>query len=288
VIGRLLALAALLGLSACGEPGLDKEDWPAPSPALWEVSSAQGPRGWLFGTIHALPDGAEWRTPAIERALESSNLLVVEIADLASSSEAAASFNRVSTSPGLPPLLARLPAGKRDRVRVLLRQADMSEGKFAAVESWAAALILANAVKPYDNANGVDRALLGEAGRTVGLESYTAQFALFDTLAEEDQVQLLLAVADEARRGDGEDHVTSWLTGDMDALRREAEDSLLADAELREVLQTGRNRAWAVRIAELIEAGERPFVAVGAAHMLGAEGLPALLAARGYTVRRIQ
>ena len=43
-----------------------------------------------------------------------------------------------------------------------------------------------------------------------------------------------------------------------------------------------------MRIAQLLEAGQRPFVAVGTGHMIGEDGLPALLAERGYTVRRIQ
>jgi len=54
------------------------------------------------------------------------------------------------------------------------------------------------------------------------------------------------------------------------------------------VLFTGRNRAWSGRIAAMMEQGARPFVAVGAAHMAGPEGLPALLLAKGYRVARVQ
>ena len=42
------------------------------------------------------------------------------------------------------------------------------------------------------------------------------------------------------------------------------------------------------RIAELIDQGGEWFVVIGAAHMVGAEGIPALLADRGYIVRQIE
>ena len=110
MIRRLLVLAAGLALASCGAP---EREWPAPSPALWEVTGADGARGWLFGTIHALPDGVEWRTPALDEALGDAGTLVVEIAALGDAAAAGEAFEAVSTSPGLPPLLQRVPAGDR-------------------------------------------------------------------------------------------------------------------------------------------------------------------------------
>ena len=65
-----LAVAALVTLSSCdrGAPAI-AYDWPAPSPPFYEISNANGEvEGWMLGTIHALPDGVNWRTPAIDQA----------------------------------------------------------------------------------------------------------------------------------------------------------------------------------------------------------------------------
>ena len=103
----LLALASVLALAACGEPA--REAWPEPSPALWQVTGRNGEKAWLFGTIHALPDGAEWRTPALERAFAESDLLMVEIGDLGNSSAAAEAFDTFARSAraSLPPTARR-------------------------------------------------------------------------------------------------------------------------------------------------------------------------------------
>lgn len=281
----LLALAGALALAGCGEPA---RDWPEPSPALWEVTGPDDARGWLFGTIHSLPEGARWRTPAVDEAFANSSLLVVEVAELGRSDEAGAIFQRLATTPGLPPLTERVPPAERPALAALLDRAGMDDGDFSDTESWGAALLLANRVRRSDSGNGVDRALIAEASRVEGLESFEEQYAAFDRLPPAEQAELLMGVAADAK-GDFEDgRVIAWLTGDMAALERDSSGGILADPELREALQLSRSRAWTARVGELISRGERPFVAVGAAHMWGEEGLPALLAARGYTVRRVQ
>ena len=69
MIRAVLALFLALALAACGQEA-ERTDLPAPNPALWQVTAPDGkPAGWLFGTIHALPEGAKWRTPAIDKAI---------------------------------------------------------------------------------------------------------------------------------------------------------------------------------------------------------------------------
>ena len=286
-VKRLLAAALALALAACGTPTEPERQWPAPSPALWEVAAPDGARGWLFGTIHALPEELDWRTPALEQALGQSSVLVVEVAELGDAEEAAKQFALRARSPDMPPLLERVPPVDRPALEAALEAAGLEESDLAEVESWAASLQLASALRRYDSANGVDRALIAGADRVIGLESLAEQFALFDTLAPAEQSRLLAEVARESGSAGQEERVEAWLTGDLARLSRDAGEGLLADPALREKLQLARNRAWALQIAALLQAGERPFVAVGAAHMPGAEGLPALLEARGYSVQRV-
>jgi uncharacterized protein YbaP (TraB family) len=280
----LAALALTLALAGCGEPA---RDWPDPSPALWEVTGPGGARGWLFGTIHSLPEGARWRTAALDRALAGSSVLVVEIADLGDADKGAAEFRRWSTTPGLPPLSQRVAPADRPALAAFLDRAGMDDGDFPATETWGAAVILAARASRSESANGVDGALIAAAPRVIGLESFARQFTIFDRLPAEDQADLLLALAADADGASQDRRVRAWLTGDLDALEHDAE-AVLADPQLRAALQVERNRAWEGRIRQILASGERPVVAVGAAHMVGPQGLPALLAANGLTVRRIQ
>lgn len=282
-MSRLLA-ALLLGLLAACSRG----DWPEPAPALWQVTSPAGQTGWLFGTIHALPDGPEWRTPVLDNALEQAGPLVVEVGDLADPEAARTVFTRRAYTPGLPPLLARAAPADRPALAAALDKAGLDSGELAPLEDWAAALTLANALRRGDTANGVDRALIAGSRRVIALESVDEQLALFDTLPPAAQAALLRDAVRESGTPDDGARTRAWLTGDLAALEQDAAAGLLADPTLRERLQVGRNRAWLPTIAGLLDEGARPFVAVGAAHMLGPDGLPALLRARGYTVLRIQ
>ena len=281
----LAALVAVLWLASCG--GEPAREWPAPSPALWEVSGPQGEKGWLFGTIHAFPDGAEWRTPLFEAAIGQAGLLVVEVSNLGDAEVASQAFTAFAAGRELPPLLSRVPAEHRPTLAAALERADIDESDLAATDSWAAALLIANATRTGRAANGVDRALLSLGLPAIALESYPMQFSIFDRLEPEEQQGLLI----EAARNDPATELTlveAWIGGDIAAIERETQAGFLADPELRDALLVKRNLAWTDRIEPLLAEGRRPFVAVGTAHLIGPDGLVALLEARGYAVRRLQ
>jgi uncharacterized protein YbaP (TraB family) len=280
-----LAVLAALCLASCGARDTPQ---PKPAPALWEVTGPHGEHAWLFGTIHALPAGTKWETDALDQALRQADALVVEVANLSDTSAGSQAFAEASQSPGLPPLLQRIPAADRPALTAALARAGLHEGDFAQMETWAAALTIANAQEPGNSENGVDRALLARGLPVIGLEGFAEQFAIFDQLPPQDQADLLRLAAAESAPDEDRAMTRAWLRGDLNTLDGEASDGVLADPELRQVLLIDRDRAWLGRIVALLDQRKRPFVAVGAAHMLEDVGLPALLAARGYTVRRIQ
>ncbi|MEO5587393.1 MAG: TraB/GumN family protein, partial [Novosphingobium sp.] len=284
-IGALgLALLGALALAGC-KPA------PVPAkPALWEVSGPKGERAWLFGTIHALPRPAAWRSPAIDRALGDADRIVVEIAEVGDGGAMQRTFAALATTPGQPALASKLPPELRGKLAAELKAAGLDESRFADLETWAAALTLAQAgAKDMDSANGIDRAVIALAGQrpVIELEGTRGQLGIFDALPEAEQRDLLAAVVADPEQ-QGESPTDAWLKGDMAAIERETHRGLLADPELRQALFSGRNKAWTDKIAAMLAAGQRPFVAVGGAHMAGSEGLPALLGARGYQVRRVQ
>lgn len=284
---RRLAFALLMALAACREPPRETV-----APALWEVSGPQGQKGWLFGTIHALPQPVAWRSAKLDAAIAGSDVLVLEIGNTDDPGALAETFTRLSRTPGQPPVEERVPTAVRPRLRQMMREVGLQSADFADVETWAVALTLSQKAQgEAGNKHGLESELLRAiGGKPVGeLEGGPAQLGIFDSLPEADQRDLLAAVVVEATDPAGADRLClAWKRGDVAALERETRTGLLADPELRQALLIDRNRAWTQKVAAMLAAGKHPLVAVGAAHMAGPDGLPALLAARGYKVTRIQ
>lgn len=286
----LLALFACLLVQGCRQAERPVE--PPAAPALWVIEDRRGETaGWLFGTIHALPDGARWQTPALDSAVAAAGVLVVEVRDL-DPKRLVAEFARLAQDRPGPPLAARLPPAERQALAELLERERVSASRLDRLETWAAALAVAqlgNAAKP---GNGADKALLASfSGRPVReFEGAADQLAIFDGLPERDQRAMLAAIIAEQERAerDATALARAWLAGDTARMERLVRTGLLAEPALHEALLVQRNRQWIEVLLPLLMQDQRPLVAVGAGHLLGPDGLPALLERAGFRVRRIQ
>lgn len=281
------ALALLLSLAGCNEPKPESV-----TPALWEIAGPSGEQGWLLGTIHALPEPVDWRSAAVDSALQSADRLVLEINNADDPAALAEVFTRLAHTPGQPPVAERVPAEIRPPLENLLADSGLTRRRFDNVETWAVAITLSQAAsQDMDRRHGIDREIMrAAAGKpVVELEGAESQLRIFDRLPEKEQRDMLAAIVEEAGDKSAQDRLgRAWSNGDMAIIEAETHTGLLADPELRAALLVDRNVLWADKVAVMLKDGAKPFVAVGAAHMAGPEGLPALLAGRGFTVTRIQ
>lgn len=288
---QLLALCVLTLVAACGR------DAPPPSvqggPALWQVQRGDL-KGWLFGTIHVLPKGIAWETPAIRNAMAAADRLVLEAADLQDEQKTLALFESMGRSPDLPPLEQRVPAAEKAALEKAVSDGGTSTQLLSAYESWAAAMLLSAASQQalkVSQDDGVEPALIAtfkDARKPIGgLETVERQFGAFDTLPQAAQARLLVQTAHETKdmKALYDRILTAWLKGDMDAIAKEDEHGEQPDPVVEEAILTARNRDWAKAIEPMQGA---PFIAVGAGHLTGRDNLIELLKARGFTVTRVQ
>lgn len=283
----VFALIFLLALAGC----LRREPV---HPGFWLVEGAKGEKAWLLGTVHALPDPVDWRSAKIDTALAEANLLVLEVADITDDTKTAKAFAALAQSPGLPPLEQRIAADLRDELAGEMRHGGLKVGSLDPYETWAAALMLQQNMagsSENDSGNGIDRAIAKAwKGQVAEFEGAAAQLSIFDRLPEPQQRALLGAVLAEGPKRAEQLRALqlAWARGDMNLIARVTDEDFGQEPALREALLVGRNRAWTGQLEAMLARGSRPFVAVGAAHLAGNDGLPAMLAARGWKVTRLQ
>lgn len=266
-------------------------------PALWAVSDPDTTI-YLFGTIHLLPEGYEWRTKALDSAVTSADTLIVEtIVDQANPHELIGALMKLGYAPGQPPLAERVPLEKRALLETAIAKTGIPRPVFDKMETWVAAFTLLG-VQFSDigvkGQHGVEHTLRGDfakSGKPVGqLETNAEQLGFFDTLPEKAQRMLLEGAIDspETMSSDFSAMLKSWAKGDIDAIERTFNDALGASPELQDALIKRRNANWSRWITQRLAQPGTVLVAVGAGHLAGPDSVQSLLEKQGLKVRRIQ
>jgi uncharacterized protein YbaP (TraB family) len=144
----------------------------------------------------------------------------------------------------------------------------------------------------FDPELGLDKHFYDQAKadgkRTEGLETAEYQISRLDGMSMEQQEHLLSeSLKDlDAERANMTRLVDAWRAGDAPAVERIVLSELKQEPLLYQRLLVERNRNWIPKIEALFARPRPAFVVVGAAHLVGPDGLIALLRAKGYTVEQ--
>lgn len=289
-----LALAGLLPLAGCAAEAAPAAK--AARPAMWKLADSDT-IVYLFGTIHLLPEGRTWRTPAMDAAMAGSQELVLEVANVDDVMAAAQALAKLGMSPGLAPIAERVPEEKRAALRAMIAESGYPEAVFDSLETWAAALPLLGVTFKrlgLDPSLGVERQIdkpFRTSGKIVtGLETVEQQLGYFDSLPEAAQRALLLSVVEDSAetRAQFKAMLDAWSSGDLAAIERTFDDETQLSPELKAVLMSKRNAAWADWLERRMERPGTVFVAVGAGHLAGDESVQAMLRKKGLKAKRVQ
>ncbi|WP_404481008.1 TraB/GumN family protein [Novosphingobium sp. BL-52-GroH] len=267
---------------------------PAAKPALWKVADADTTI-WLFGTIHVLPEEVDWHTGPVAAAFDAAQELVTEIPmdDVAQSQEV---ITRKSLREDGRTLRAALSEPQRKAYEQAMAAIGLPPEAFDRNDTWLAALMLTLIplkAAGYNTESGIDGQVAARA-RTRHLvnhafETAEYQIDLFDTLPEATQRAYLGEVIEALPtvKADIDAMVAAWKAGDADHLAQLLNEDE-SDPQMRKVLITDRNVAWAKWLEARLDRPGTVFVAVGAGHLAGAGSVQEQLAAAGVASTRVQ
>lgn len=118
-----------------------------------------------------------------------------------------------------------------------------------------------------------------------GLETIESQLHIFDSVPYAEQVDWMTHVSDSSMLSENKwnEMIESYKAGDIEKLYASSIASTPEFQDYADLLVANRNRNWIPVISDLAKKGST-FVAVGAAHLGGPEGVVKLLQQAGYTV----
>ena len=259
---------------------------------LWEVTQAGIPASYLFGTIHSEDPEVVHLAAPVQKAFDASQAVVLEVlldmnAMMAASAAMLLMDGRLLKDLVGESLFSRTATAMQARGMPVMMTEHM--------QPWAAAITLSMPVP--ETGRVLDVVLYEHAmqeGKQVhGLETIQEQLDVFATMPLANQVLLLEDAVEHYQQMDiiYAQLLSAWKQRDLARLVAINEDALASGDQhfaddFQQRLIVERNHLMVERMQPYLRQG-KAFVAVGALHLPGDEGLLNLLEQRGYRVRAV-
>ncbi len=264
---------------------------------LWMAEKSGQRTVWLLGSIH-LADSSFYPLPAIlDSALDASTLVAAEL-DINKSETVQKTGMLMAEKGALPAgtfLKDVLPDSLLNRVDSLLAAWKIPKEIMAPFRPWMVALSLSALAIERSGLSGdfgIDQEILARAedlGKKIfALETPEEQIGIFSNAEDSLGIEYLQSTLNEILEADSfvRDMATAWKTGDVEKMRRLL-DSDSSESAYEEELYVKRNVRMAESIDSLATAGEKAFIVVGAAHLVGSgDNVLRLLEKKGYRIRQ--
>ena len=287
---------ALLWLAAAGALA---QDGRFDKGLLWRLEPPGGGQAsYLLGTMHVADPRVLDVAPEVRAALAASDTAVFEVIDGTEEQLAAAGLMFYQDGRTLDAVLG---PELWQATMAVARDYGLTSPLVRRYKPWGLLVLLSLPVEQMrlmmQQGTVLDTMLQVEARQAgkelVGLESAVEQVAVFDEAAEEDQIALLASLVESKAENDlaFDLMLAFYLERDLagivsvdEALEDLAEAEVLA--RFMDRLKTQRDRLMFERLQPLLD-GRSLFIAVGALHLTGPEGLLERFAGAGYAVTAV-
>ena len=261
---------------------------------LWKVEATGGNTAYLVGSIHVLTPDAYPLPAAIDQAFNESRTLVeeVDLDEMSDPLQMMAALSKAMLSDGKT-LDQLVSAETYAEVKKRAEGYGMPMAAINRMKPWLVAVTLmaptlqSAGFKPE---LGIDRHYFDRAKekniKRQALETLAYQLDRFDQMSPKLQEDLLKATIEDldTQVAGVKDMVRAWTSGDVALVEKLTLTAFLQSPELYQRLLLERNQNWVPHVEKCLTDNAGCFVVVGAAHLVGKDGLPVLLARKGYKV----
>lgn len=261
---------------------------------LWKVEDAKGGSAYLLGSLHVLSADAYPLPAAIDKAFAESRTLVeeVDLDEMNDPMQMMAALAKAMLTGGQT-LDQLVSAETFAEVKKRVEAYGMPMAAIQRMKPWLVAITLmaptlqAAGFKPE---LGIDKHFFDRAKEKglerQALETLAYQLDRFDQMPPKLQEEMLKATIEDldTQVGGVKEMVRAWATGDIDMMEKLALTAFQQSPELYQRLLSERNQNWMPHVERCLTENAGCFVVVGAAHLVGQDGLPVLLRKKGYRV----